>query len=124
MLTAADRDNDELAAGIDGIKRQIAFYASTPTHLPVLDLDGWAGVGARQSPIAKQGPWAEMGTLIDDDILTKFAVVGPPDQVAYDLLNRFGSLARSVFFSTPYPHDSTIWSDVRRAMHAGTNSPT
>ena len=123
VLTATGRNEDELAFAIDGVKRQIAFYASTPTYLPVLELHAWAEIGTRLSQMAKQGRWAEMGTLIDDDMLTEFAVVGSPAQVANELRQRFGPLARSVSFSAPYEHDRAIWNDVRQALNAPTNSP-
>ena len=39
-FTCVGRDEAELATAIAGTKQQIAFYASTPTYRPVLDLHG------------------------------------------------------------------------------------
>ena len=35
------RPRRSMAAAADGVKRQIAFYGSTPAYRPVLDLHGW-----------------------------------------------------------------------------------
>ena len=47
---------------------------------PVLELHGWGGLQDELNTLSKQGKWVEMGTLIDDEILNTFAVVGEPEQ--------------------------------------------
>jgi hypothetical protein len=64
-----------------GTRRQIAFYGSTPAYRPVLELHGWGGLQDDLNRLSKQGEWATMGELIDDEILNTFAVVGEPEQV-------------------------------------------
>jgi hypothetical protein len=41
--------------------------------------------------MSKQGRWQEMGTLIDDDMLDKFGVMGEPQDIAPAMLARYGS---------------------------------
>jgi hypothetical protein len=43
--------------------------------------------------MSKAGRWQAMGDLVDDDVLTAFAVVGEPDQLAPKLMQRFGDVA-------------------------------
>ena len=43
---------------------------------PVLELHGWGGLQDELNALSKQGKWAEMGELIDDEMLNTFAVVG------------------------------------------------
>ena len=62
-----------------GTRQQIAFYGSTPAYRPVLELHGWGGLQDELNTLSKQGKWVEMGTLIDDEILNTFAVVGEPE---------------------------------------------
>ena len=50
-----------------------------------------------------------MGELITDDILNTFAIVCQPDQVAQELLARFGSNVDRISFYAPYNVDSEIW---------------
>ena len=72
--------------------RQIAFYGSTPAYQPVLDSIGAADVQPVLNKMSKQGRWEEMGELISDDILSSFAIVGEPSQIAPQLLSRYGDI--------------------------------
>ena len=79
----------------EAVTRQIAFYGSTPAYKPVLDLHGWGALQGELNRMSKQGQWAEMGTLISDEILEEFAVVAEPSAVASEIKKRFaGSLDR------------------------------
>ena len=51
----------------------------------MLELHGWGGLQDELNALSKQGKWVEMGTLIDDEILNTFAVVGEPEPVAPEL---------------------------------------
>ena len=63
-------------------RKQIAFYGSTPAYRKVLDLHGWGDLHTELNRLSKQGEWDAMGSLIDDEILAAFAVVGPVDTSA------------------------------------------
>lgn len=76
----------------EAVTRQIAFYGSTPAYKPVLDLHGWGALQGELNRMSKQGKWAEMGTLITDEILEAFAVVAEPSAVAGSLKRRFGDV--------------------------------
>ena len=69
-------NEDELKAAAQGTRQQIAFYGSTPAYRPVLDLHGWGDLQDELNSLSKQGEWVKMGDLIDDEILTTFAVDG------------------------------------------------
>jgi probable F420-dependent oxidoreductase len=73
-------------------QERIAFYGSTPAYKGVLDLHGWGDIQPELNRLSKEGKWKEMGTLIDDDVLSAFAVVGEPDDVAKQIKARFGDL--------------------------------
>lgn len=123
VLSAAGRTEAELDNAIAGVRSQIAFYASTPAYRPVLELHGWQEVAVELTAMTKQGRWGELGSLVSDEMLHTFAVVGDPGTVAVQLVSRFGGLAASVSFSTPYKHDRSIWSEVAESVRAlGTQS--
>src|SRR5262245_4877599 len=82
-------NEDELASAAKGTRQQIAFYGSTPAYRPVLEAHGWGGLQDELNSLSKQGKWVEMGDLIDDEILTTFAVVGEPEQLAPELHKRY-----------------------------------
>ena len=86
------RDEKELAEAKVATKRQIAFYGSTPAYKPVLESIGAGDLHGELNTMSKQGRWAEMGTLIDDEMMSAFAVEGEPDAIAENILSRYGDI--------------------------------
>jgi probable F420-dependent oxidoreductase len=111
-------NEEEMARARKGTCQQIAFYGSTPAYRPVLELHGWGDLQDELNVLSKQGRWAEMGDLIDDDVLDTFAVVGEPEQVAPGLLERFGDCVTRIAFYTPYKSDPDRWGAVMRTLQA------
>jgi probable F420-dependent oxidoreductase len=109
----------ELAAAAAGTRQQIAFYGSTPAYRAVLDLHGWGGLQDELNTLSKQGKWVEMGNLVDDEILNTFAVVGEPEQIAPELLQRYGDVIQRISFYAPYKSDPERWAPVIAAINAG-----
>ncbi|CAB4365544.1 unannotated protein [freshwater metagenome] len=112
------RDDKELAEAIAGTKNQIAFYASTPAYKPVLDMHGWGDLQPELSRMTREGKWADIGNLIDDEVLHAFAVVGEPAAVGKGLVERWGSIATRLTLYAPYPHDRAVWPEVMAAMRS------
>ncbi len=109
----ATGDGDEaMEASIRATRERIAFYGSTPAYRPVLDHHGWGDLQPQLNSMSKQGQWAEMGDLIDDDILNGFAVVAPPGEVAAALDERYGDLVQRINFYTAAPADPDVLSSI------------
>ena len=89
----------ELADAKRAVKSQIAFYASTRTYKPVLDAHGWGDLGSRLYRKSVEGDWTGMADLLTDEMLQVFAVVGPLDEVASRLRERYDGLLDRV---SPY----------------------
>jgi probable F420-dependent oxidoreductase len=109
---------EELASASKGTKQQIAFYGSTPAYKPVLDLHGWGGLQDELNTLSKQGKWVEMGDLIDDEILTTFAVVGEPETIGPELHTRYGDCVQRISFYAPYRSDPDRWRKVLEDVKA------
>ena len=88
VMVATGENDAELTAAMTATRKQIAFYGSTPAYHKVLDLHGWGDLQAELNRLSKQGEWDTMGSLIDDDMLDAFAVVGPVDTIAAALRSR------------------------------------
>lgn len=73
-------------------RKQIAFYGSTPAYRPVLESIGAGDLQGELNTLSKQGRWDDMGTLITDDLLQAFAVVGEPKDVPGQIKQRYGDL--------------------------------
>jgi probable F420-dependent oxidoreductase len=112
MFVVTGRDEAEMAEAAKGVKGQMAFYGSTPAYRPVLDLHGWGDLQEELNRLSKEGRWAEMGDLIDDDMLVTFAVVAPIDRVAGALKERWGDVLDRLSFYAPYDTDRAQWDEV------------
>jgi probable F420-dependent oxidoreductase len=108
-------DDEAVEAATTAVKRQIAFYGSTPAYRPVLELHGWGDLQGELNTLSKRGEWVKMGELIDDDVVDAFAVVAPIDDVPSRVLARFGDLVDRFSFYMPYKVDDDHW----RALLAG-----
>jgi probable F420-dependent oxidoreductase len=119
-LAVTGRTEEELAAAAAGVRKQIAFYGSTPAYRGVLERHGWGGLGDELHALSRDGRWTEMGALIDDDVLQAFAVVGTAGEVAAGLVQRYGDVFSRFTLYTPYPIApavvSEVAADVRRAV--------
>lgn len=72
----------EMAAAAAPVRKQVAFYGSTPAYRNVLALHGWADLHTELHRLARDGDWEGMGALVDDEVLAAFAVVAPLDDLA------------------------------------------
>ncbi len=109
---------DELAKASTATRQQISFYGSTPSYRPVLDIHGWGGLQDELNTMSKAGKWQEMGTLIDDEILNTFAVVGEPEAIAPELSQRYGDVIQRISFYAPYKANPERWKQVMAALKA------
>ena len=111
-FVVSGNDERELERASIGTRKQIAFYGSTPAYRPVLELHGWGDLQDRLNALSKQGQWDEMGTLITDEVLNTFAVVGEPERIAPELTRRYGDVIQRISFYAPYKSDPERWSKV------------
>ncbi len=110
VVTGADQAGFEAAT--KSVKRQLAFYGSTPAYRPVLELHGWGDLQTELNTLSKRGAWDEMATLIDDEMLNTFAVVGELDDIAGQVLGRFEGVVDRFNFYAPYPMKPERWAEV------------
>lgn len=86
----------------DFIRAQISFYASTPSYKSVMELHGWEETAKQLSSLASRGRWVEMPDLIDDDMLSSFAVIEHADNLAAALMERYHGLADRITLYLPF----------------------
>ncbi|MCV7260061.1 LLM class F420-dependent oxidoreductase [Mycobacterium shimoidei] len=101
VFTVTGRDDAELAAGAARVRKQIAFYGSTPAYRKVLELHGWGETADELHRLSRKGEWDAMASLIDDDMLEAFAVVAPVEKLASALASRCDGVIDRVMPSLP-----------------------
>jgi hypothetical protein len=70
--------------------------------------------------MSKEGAWQEMATIIDDEMLKTFAVVGEPEKIAPGVLERYGNVVdRMAFYSLGSDSDSSMWDQIAADLSAG-----
>jgi probable F420-dependent oxidoreductase len=102
------RDESELQVAADAVRKQVAFYGSTPAYRGVLELHGWGDLQTELNSLSKQGEWQKMGDAIEDEVLHAFAVVAEPDDVPKALLARFGDTVGRLSLYVPYALDTAV----------------
>ncbi|MHC9293047.1 LLM class F420-dependent oxidoreductase [Mycobacterium sp. LTG2003] len=101
VFLVTGEDEEQMRAAAVPVRKQLAFYASTPAYRKVLELHGWGELQTELHRLSKAGEWDAMGTLIDDDVLDAFAVVAPVDTLAAALARRCAGAIDRVLPSFP-----------------------
>jgi probable F420-dependent oxidoreductase len=117
VVTASSEEEFERVRA--AARGQLAFYGSTPAYRPTLDCHGWGDLQPELNALSKQGRWAEMAGLVDDEILETIAVVGEPDTIAPQLIERLDGIADAVSITHNRAPDPDHWAPVVAALRVG-----
>lgn len=93
----------ETDAAEQEVRRQIAFYASTPSYRVLLEYHGYEGLGRELSALMRQGDLAAMPRLIPDALLEAVAVVASPTTLPAQLRQRYAGVLHRVSLYFPLP---------------------
>ena len=97
-------------------RQLLAFYGSTPAYRPVLEIHGWGDLQPELNALSKQGRWAEMGALIDDDVLHTIAACGSPAEVAAHIRDRVGGISDQICIYQPGPIEVDLLAQIVDAL--------
>ncbi len=101
-------DSDaERAPLAEAVRQQIAFYASTRTYAPVLEVHGWEGLTPQLHRKSVTGDWQSMAALITDEMLDTFAIISTWSDLAAKLRERYAGnlLDRTGLYHQPAQAD-------------------
>lgn len=96
VLVCTGTDEEAMVASIAAARAQIAFYAATPAYRAVLEYHGWGALQTELGALARQQRWSEMSSLVNDEIVSSFAVIGAPEKVHDKVRTRWAGLADRV----------------------------
>lgn len=113
VFVVTSRNAQEVEGNSGAVRAQIAFYASTPSYRTIMEMHGWAELADRLNVMSREGRWAEMGSLISDEVLHEFAVVAPADELAHAVKARYEGLLDRVGYYFPFnldaPEQEVLW---------------
>ncbi len=117
FVVARDTE-EEIAAGVQFVRAQIAFYGSTPAYRPVLELHGWGELQEELNAMTKRGEWDKLGQVIDDEVLNTFAVIGTPEEAVAELRRRYGDIVTQISLLLPEKYDAERWTSLFEQLRA------
>jgi probable F420-dependent oxidoreductase len=89
VLAGVAHSDEQVATLRTDFRRIVAFYASTPSYLPVMEHVGAEDLHPPLRALSRQGRWADMAGLIEDDLLDEFITIGEPAEVGSRLRDRY-----------------------------------
>ncbi|MET0451609.1 MAG: TIGR03617 family F420-dependent LLM class oxidoreductase [Mycobacterium sp.] len=111
--------DDTADAQREAVRRQFAFYASTPAYRPVLELHGWGALGDRLRAKVRLGEHDTIAELVPDDILEAFCVIAPTWSSAIARAReKYAGVADRVMFQSAPPLTGAL-APAHRGEHRG-----
>jgi len=98
--------DEELERAEVGVRQLVAFYGSTPAYRVTLDAHGWGDLQPELRALTKSGRWAELPSLLTDEIVDALVVRGAPGEIAAALASRYAGTVDRVGLSMPYETES------------------
>ena len=99
VITGPDQEAVEKAMA--PVRQQIAFYGSTRTYKPVLDIEGWGDLNQELFSLSLEGKWQDMATRITDDMLEEFAIIGTYDEIVKKIKEKSAGIIDRLSFAIP-----------------------
>ena len=111
--------DEACAAATESVKSLLGFYASTPAYRPPMDAVGYGDLQPELNRLSKEGRWAELGALIDQEFLDAFTTSGRPEEIAGKLLDKYGDHADRLAIYAPYAAPDAMWRDIISDLKQG-----
>lgn len=83
------------------LRQQFAFLYSTPQYWATLELYGWGDLGHRLHELTREGRWADMTGLFEDEIFDQLVPSGTYDAIGPTLRERFGDVLDGLTLRIP-----------------------
>jgi probable F420-dependent oxidoreductase len=100
-------------------RNSVAFYASTPDYVRVLDQHGLGELQPRLRRMTRDGAWANMAGEISDEVLDLFCVTGSPGEIGAGLKERWDGLVDQISLNVDFWERngaSNEWQDAAAAL--------
>lgn len=116
LIVGSGEDTQSLKEARERIRKQIAFYGSTPAYRPVLEVHGMGELQTQLNILSKDGHWDAMTALVPDELLDAVAVVCPRNEMAARIRARCEGVFDRVNLVARYTPDEKGWVDVVKEL--------
>lgn len=117
-LVATGATGEELDRSVAVVRKQLAFYASTPAYARILEVHGWDGLHHELNRLSKQGRWDDMAELVPDEVVDAIAVVGRRDAIAAKVRAKVDGIADAVSIECTRQPDPAHFADIVADLRA------
>jgi probable F420-dependent oxidoreductase len=110
----------EMDAMAATVRRQVSFYASTPSYGAVLEYHGYTELGRKLGGLMREGRIDEMAAAVPDALLEHVALIAKPGEIGGLMRARYeGLLDRvSLYMTMGGEGGFERWHELVAAMHA------
>src|SRR5438309_203732 len=110
----------EVHAATARTRAQMAFYGSTPSYRPLLDVLGYGDVADRLSQMVRERRLGELAGQLPDAVVDAVALRGSYEEVGHALRERYEGLVDRVASYWPFtPADGACWKRLVAAFRGG-----
>ncbi len=118
-IVVTGRDDAQMVQSREAVRRQLAFYGTTPAYQPVFELHGYGDLHPELGRLARADRWDDMAVLIDDELIETVAVVGEPHEIAAKVRHRLEGISSSVSLVNNRAPDPEHLAEVVSDLHSG-----
>ncbi|NMM89773.1 LLM class F420-dependent oxidoreductase [Rhodococcus sp. SRB_17] len=95
------RDEAALASAREPVRKELAFLYSTPAYRVALDVLGFTEVGERLTAMARTGDWADLESVLADDVLDVLVTQSAYAELPAMLNVKYGELCDGIALAVP-----------------------
>jgi probable F420-dependent oxidoreductase len=106
VFAVSGKTQADMEAAEQEVRRQIAFYASTPNYRVLLEYHGYESLGKELSALMRRGEFAAMPKLVPDALLEEIAVVARSADLPDKLRQRYQGILQRVSLYFPIPDEA------------------
>lgn len=120
VFVIAGETQAEMDAMEQVVRRQAAFYGSTPSYAAVLEYHGHGDLGRTLNGLMREGRMDDMAAAIPEDLLEHIAIIDKPAAIGRRLRERYDGVLDRVSLYMTMGGDGRFdrWDELVAAVHA------
>ncbi len=118
VIIAPGETREELAAAVARARGRIAFYGSTPTYRPLLDIIGYGDVADRLHHLVAERRMEETPAQVPDALVDQIVIRGSYAEIGHELRRRYEGAADRVGSYWPFTLEERAgWGRLVKGFH-------